>query len=89
MMEILLWELKVPTTRLYGKDDPNGDNQLPVTTQVDLRLQVNGEIFTTRQYPRVPTTYQCQALSSLMGRGNFSELFLSLIPILVLHRFHW
>ena len=43
-------ELKMPPARLYGKDHLSGVNQLPITAQVDLRLQMNGETVTVRVF---------------------------------------
>ena len=39
-------ELKMLTVRLYGKDGPNGKNQLPITAQVDLLIKAGGKTVT-------------------------------------------
>ena len=52
-------ELKVPTVRLYGKDGPSGANQLRITAQVDLRLQVNGETIVVPVFVQPDSTQEC------------------------------
>ena len=52
-------ELKMPTVRLYGKDVPNGVNQLLITAQVDLLLQMNGEAVTVPIFVQRDSTQEC------------------------------
>lgn len=49
----------MPTVRLYGKDGPSGVNQLPITAQVDLRLQMNGETVTVPVFVQPDSTQEC------------------------------
>ena len=49
----------MPTVRLYGKDGPNGVNQLPITAQVDLRLQMNGKTITVPIFVQPDSTQEC------------------------------
>ena len=49
----------MPTVRLYGKDGPNGINQLPITAQVDLRLQMNGETIIVPVFVQPDSTQEC------------------------------
>ena len=85
----------MPTAKLYGKDGPSGVNQLPITAQVDLHLQMNGETVTVPVFIQPDSTQNCLlgtnasiplGLNLLMGKGSLSGLILTLIPILVLHR---
>ena len=52
-------ELEMPTARLYGKDGPSGASQLPITAQVDLRIQMNGETVTVPVFVQPDSTQDC------------------------------
>ena len=52
-------ELKMPTVRLYGKDGPNGKNQLPITAQVDLLVKVGGKTVSVTMFVQPDSAQEC------------------------------
>ena len=52
-------ELKIPTVRLYGKDGPNGRNQLPITAQVDLLVKAGGKTVSVTMFVQPDSVQDC------------------------------
>ena len=52
-------ELKVPAVRLYGKDGPNGKNQLPITAQVDLLVRAGGKTASVTMFVQPDSAQEC------------------------------
>ena len=52
-------ELKMPTVRLYGKDGPSGNNQLPITAQVDLFVKAGGKAMSVSMFVQPDSAQEC------------------------------
>ena len=52
-------ELKIPSVRLYGKDGPNGRSQLPISAEVELRIEANGETVTVPMFVQPNSAQAC------------------------------
>ena len=52
-------ELKIPSVRLYGKDGLSGRSQLPISAEVELSIEANGETVTVPMFVQPNSAQAC------------------------------